>query len=775
MGLSWDDVSETTWKWRYKAKTLGRSKEKTISDFESSSPSSSLTDLKGEVDIKKPSDQKHGGLGSHPSVKTFYEGPNSSERMINWVDYPPRQISKSAAKAQDRVSINLYQTKDLDKPVISGRFALKYHMIEIQNLELVAALKPLVEKQGLHLDANEIAKFESPFRPLYFAYDDIVSMSKEAAAGAGLRPHVLLLIKVLDEVFVELRSKKKNLQSSMLVNFNIAWTYFARDSAVISSGYNCEYMSKVVDTVLKTTPMGKVLVIKAQSLKFNGEAFVWEDECLEIPSFKGNKPIKELPHYPVQFHEAPQALEAKMGARGRKVLDYQGLSYCEYNGVAIFHQDKKIEKHNINERILVDVVGYNKHHLAKGVREGTDAKTQTNIVDGTGRQNVDISVEMPIFSSCIPLESRRHAIIETTENASNDAAGNSGTSSTSGKRLTEDEQERNTKAMLARPDDLKYISPLLEGYALKNKIWVSFYVEDIRPITWNHTAFDHLVYDEQQKDLVLSFVESHGHSDTNAFMDDVIVGKGCGLIILLSGPPGTGKTLTAEAVADRTRRPLFYLQAEDLGISAATLGENIKKVFEMATEWDAVILLDEADVFMAERHPQDIARNELVSIFLREIEYFKGILFLTTNLYQTIDSAFRSRVSLHLLFKPLGPDARAVVWRKFLDRLQPSKQSNRITELEDDDDDGAEDTGGTDKGKSVEKVRAPEISDEDIKELAHWQLNGREIKNAVKMVKSWCDHKGYEMTLTRLENGIKVTSPHATRLNAGGTTDLYDD
>jgi SpoVK/Ycf46/Vps4 family AAA+-type ATPase len=84
-------------------------------------------------------------------------------------------------------------------------------------------------------------------------------------------------------------------------------------------------------------------------------------------------------------------------------------------------------------------------------------------------------------------------------------------------------------------------------------------------------------------------------------IDDVITGKGLGLIILLSRPPGTGKTLTAEAVADKTRRPLYYLQAEDLGIDASTSGSNIKKIFEMATEWDAVILLDEADVFIAER------------------------------------------------------------------------------------------------------------------------------------------------------------------------------
>jgi len=72
---------------------------------------------------------------------------------------------------------------------------------------------------------------------------------------------------------------------------------------------------------------------------------------------------------------------------------------------------------------------------------------------------------------------------------------------------------------------------------------------------------------------------------------------GQGLILLLSGPPGTGKTLTAEAVADKTRRPLYYLQAEDLGTNAAHLGPKIKKVFEMATEWDAVILLDGMPLF----------------------------------------------------------------------------------------------------------------------------------------------------------------------------------
>jgi SpoVK/Ycf46/Vps4 family AAA+-type ATPase len=74
---------------------------------------------------------------------------------------------------------------------------------------------------------------------------------------------------------------------------------------------------------------------------------------------------------------------------------------------------------------------------------------------------------------------------------------------------------------------------------------VNFYIDDLRLVNWNDDAYSHLVYQEEQKDLVLTFVENH--QKLKQRVDDVIVGKGQGLIILLSGPPGTGKTLTAEA------------------------------------------------------------------------------------------------------------------------------------------------------------------------------------------------------------------------------------
>lgn len=53
---------------------------------------------------------------------------------------------------------------------------------------------------------------------------------------------------------------------------------------------------------------------------------------------------------------------------------------------------------------------------------------------------------------------------------------------------------------------------------------MNFYVDELKPVEWNDEAYEHLVYDKQQKDLVLSFVENH--HGTQRRDDDVIAGKG---------------------------------------------------------------------------------------------------------------------------------------------------------------------------------------------------------------------------------------------------------
>lgn len=96
------------------------------------------------------------------------------------------------------------------------------------------------------------------------------------------------------------------------------------------------------------------------------------------------------------------------------------------------------------------------------------------------------------------------------------------------------------------------------------------------------------------------------------------------------------------------------------------LEAQLPLIFQRADKWKSVLLLDEADVFLEQRSLHDVHRNALVSVFLRELEYYQGIMFLTTNRVNQIDDAIASRIHLPLKYKSLGLDARRDIWESFL-------------------------------------------------------------------------------------------------------------
>lgn len=116
-----------------------------------------------------------------------------------------------------------------------------------------------------------------------------------------------------------------------------------------------------------------------------------------------------------------------------------------------------------------------------------------------------------------------------------------------------------------------------------------------------------------------------------------------------------------------------------------------------------MLLLDEADVFMEARSTADLDRNKLVAIFLRLLEYFTGIMFLTTNRLSNMDAAFESRIHLTLNYTELDRASRKHVWSTFLS------------------------THSRTKGSNVGK-----FEDAELERLSKVQLNGRQIKNVVK-------------------------------------------
>lgn len=264
--------------------------------------------------------------------------------------------------------------------------------------------------------------------------------------------------------------------------------------------------------------------------------------------------------------------------------------------------------------------------------------------------------------------------------------------------------EEDKKALPVFTDEEYLIaSPVVLGFAFAEKLWLEFTVSGVKEIVWNEGAYDSLVLEDNTKAIVKALVESHKYHPAES-IDDVIQGKGKGLVAVLHGPPGTGKTLTAEGISELLKCPLYMVSAGELGTDPRTLEGELQKILDIAHAWGAVLLLDEADVFLEKRTIQDIHRNALVSIFLRLLEYFQGILFLTTNRVETFDDAFQSRIHIALRYGELSPKAKKSVFKMFIERV-----------------------------RVLEGVDTMPFTEEDYNSLARNNLNGRQVRYAITL------------------------------------------
>ncbi|KAH8435031.1 uncharacterized protein LDX57_012660 [Aspergillus melleus] len=210
-------------------------------------------------------------------------------------------------------------------------------------------------------------------------------------------------------------------------------------------------------------------------------------------------------------------------------------------------------------------------------------------------------------------------------------------------------------------DDLLILPDRVFAYVLRTRKWACLQLghnaagqEQLRVVPPRQEPWNHLELPEGHKDIVQSLIDAHFGVDSSRNIHfDLVREKGKGVIILLHGVPGVGKTSTAECAAESNGRPLLPITCGDLGLSAEEVEDKLMEAFQLAQAWGCVMLLDEADVFLARREPADTQRNALVSVFLRVLEYYEGILFLTTNRVGTFDEAFKSRINVSLYYPPL--------------------------------------------------------------------------------------------------------------------------
>lgn len=131
----------------------------------------------------------------------------------------------------------------------------------------------------------------------------------------------------------------------------------------------------------------------------------------------------------------------------------------------------------------------------------------------------------------------------------------------------------------------------------------------------------------------------------------------------------------------------------------------------------------------------------MVAVFLRHVEYYRGILFMTTNRVKTFDEAFLSRIHIALHFQELTKEAKAQVWRAFL-----AKVGVKVVP-----------SGRTEPGALGEDL---------VGKLADRDINGRQIKNATRTASSLARSRDEPLSFTHLVETLDAMNEFTAEFKA---------
>ena len=204
--------------------------------------------------------------------------------------------------------------------------------------------------------------------------------------------------------------------------------------------------------------------------------------------------------------------------------------------------------------------------------------------------------------------------------------------------------------------------PYVRVFSLLYKEYVYVHIDDISDYEYDEQAFQKLFLPKNIKN-VLEKVFSYSVENLTT---DIINNKHGGLIIMAEGNSGTGKTSTAEVYSELNKKPLYIVQIDEIGTSPDKIEQNLNHIFRRVEKWNAIILFDEVDVFLSKRG-DNIEKSAIVGIFLRLMDYFRGMMFLTTNRSEVIDDAVLSRITLNIKYPDLTDDVRKLIWQSKLE------------------------------------------------------------------------------------------------------------
>ncbi|KAJ8122709.1 hypothetical protein O1611_g9776 [Lasiodiplodia mahajangana] len=368
-------------------------------------------------------------------------------------------------------------------------------------------------------------------------------------------------------------------------------------------------------------------IIHCTYIDFDGKQFGPVSVKFSIPSFSGLKDIKLLPVYPLRFAKDIKLRETLI-ARGKMLLNITKFKPMYYAGFTIDTREE------IDSQVVVDF----SEALADEKR-----KHWTPVIESSHTVHDDRPPEICSGICCVSKGVRIDKTID--DNLTEEFIKSLITNSSRRARsliLSPRPLEEVTFSEEDKPTDEELVVMTYRafGFVLRTRKWAQLDLtflkyENADARNSARSAFERLELPGSHRQMVKSLVTQH-FRDRQAMIaqndqTDLVRGKGKGLILLLHGAPGVGKTTTAEGVAELFEKPLFQITCGDLGTTAREVEQELEKNFALASRWGCILLLDEADVFLSARERKDFERNGLVAVFLRVLEYYAGILFLTTN------------------------------------------------------------------------------------------------------------------------------------------------
>ncbi|CAG8481515.1 25535_t:CDS:2 [Gigaspora margarita] len=554
--------------------------------------------------------------------------------------------------------------------------------VEVSSPKLIEILKGILPNKKISDEADEDnPKYSVGARELFHVMEELKNITSSITDLESV-VNVKRLIRFLEQEFKQTIKAREIMITHKKVSYEMLWVFYTEK---VDVWYRCELSGQqvggIIASVTEKVRCGrKVFVVTINVIKYDGVGFKRCHVVREIDQFDGDVNFSDLPVVPFKLSTSEDFLKESIIANGKQYFKLtQGNQYMNYEGPLLRVRNAWIEKIRADGRVMIDIQSF------------STMNPDYPMGDANPPNKCDIKM----------LKEKNNYL-----------------------QKGEIDQDANY-----------FLAPaVVYGFSFTLKEWGLFEVSKFSNIIFDSDALDHIVMSQNKKNMLEGLVSQYRDpaqsTDCNGFVNglhlpekslDPITNKGNGCIFLCYGPPGTGKTLTAQSVAEHLKLPLWILTVRELGSTPESNGINmvtfilsvnrleteLVKILDIAYTWKAVILLDEADIYLEKRTTIDLIRNTMVGIFLRLLEYYQGVIFLTTNRVITFDDAICSRVNMFLHYPKLGQNDRRQIWSKFIKRANLP-------------------------------IKADEFSDYD--------LNGREIRNVLHAARLLAKNKGKELT-----------------------------